>query len=248
LTLAGYRAALNPLLPGLFAWWIAIAGPAFGGPAPIVSRVCAGLALSACVAGPLVAAKKAQLGRALGILGFICLCSSAWLTAPSGLFSRRLDPVLGFVALGAFALFGVGWGAFELESIVSGATERTDAEASDPMAAPSSPLPGPALPFRLHISRALVFFALAVVAAFALLSASTLAAERERGILAEAAAGAAALGLIAAGAMVAERPSAAPSAQKDQERTRVRPRIPLSALACWVLGLAAVVLLAIFAR
>lgn len=178
------------LLPGVYAWVSTVAGPVAARGAPIISRVTAGLALIALIAGPLVALTRPRLGRAIGVYTFVALSLATWLSADALIAMGRLEPVRAGLGAAGWALFAFGWG-----------TVRTlgSVPEEDPNAIAGAPLPA-----RSELPRAtLVVFGLGLVGALVPLVLAWRVLRPGHALLAHAAAITAAIATVSAAAKIA---------------------------------------------
>lgn len=98
----------NPTVPSLHAWAVTVAAPALDEHAPWPARLCAALALAACIAAGLSARRHPVWARRLGIHLFVAFCAGSWLLLGTGSPRPSLVPlVLGSLGWAAFAF---GWG------------------------------------------------------------------------------------------------------------------------------------------
>lgn len=183
-------ARLNVLLPGLYAWVTTVAYPAAHPGAPLACRVAAGLALIALVAGPLVAARRARLGRAVGIFGFLVPTVAAWVFAGPLISAERVDPVRAAAGALGWGLFVLGWGSVRKTGFVP---------EEDPRA-----LPGDELPARAELPRgAVLVLALAVAGAVLPALLAWRVVRAEHALLAQAVALACGIATVSVGAEIA---------------------------------------------
>ncbi|MBX3184680.1 MAG: hypothetical protein KIT72_05290 [Polyangiaceae bacterium] len=103
--------AARVLVPGLYAWLVTVAMPAAHREAGWLPRVFAGLALIALVGGPLISAQNEQLGRRVGVFGFLGASLVTWIGLDAVLEVGRVDPLRAALGSVGWALFAFGWGS-----------------------------------------------------------------------------------------------------------------------------------------
>ncbi len=103
--------AARVLVPGLYAWLVTVAMPAWHREAGWLPRVFAVLALVALVAGLLLGAQREQLGRRVGVFGFVGCSLLAWVGLGAVLEVGRVDPLRAALGSVGWALFAFGWGS-----------------------------------------------------------------------------------------------------------------------------------------
>jgi hypothetical protein len=176
----------NMLLPGGYAWLTTVALPAAQRGVPATARVAALAALAALVGGPLIALARPRLGRAIGVLGFVGLCTVTWGLLGPAIGIERLEPVRAVLGTVGWILFALGWGS--VREVGSVPEDDPNALSGPPLPARSRLPPGsmailavgiagslPALYFAWRITRpdhALLGHAAAVLGAMALVAAS----------------------------------------------------------------------------
>jgi hypothetical protein len=178
------------VLPGLYAWALTVLAPAAARSAPTGARVMAALALLLLIAGPLLHLRRAALGRALGIHGFVGASVLCWVLLDGFAGVQRLDPVRAALGAVGWALFAVGWGRMR---------ETGSVPEKDPHV-----VAGPALPPRGALPRwANAAFAVALVGAIAPPLLAWRVARADHAVFAHAAAVAGSMALLTVGARVA---------------------------------------------
>ena len=124
----------NMLLPGAYAWLTTVALPAAQRGVSGAARVAAFAALVALLSGPLVALSRQRLGRAIGVLLFVGLCTLSWALLGPAIGIERLEPVRALLGTVGWILFALGWGSVR---------ETGTVPEEDPNALPGPPLPVP---------------------------------------------------------------------------------------------------------
>jgi hypothetical protein len=104
-------ARANMLLPGLYAWILTVAIPAFGHNAPSGARVTALGAPVALLTGVALAPSYPRWGRAFGVVGFVGLSLAAWVLLGSAVGTQRLEPVVSALGCLGWLLFSLGCGS-----------------------------------------------------------------------------------------------------------------------------------------
>ncbi len=188
--LRALRDRASTVLPGLYAWVTTVALPSVQHSARGSARVTAFLALLALLAAPLFIAQRPQVGRALGIFGFIGLSLLTWVLLGAGLVQNPGDPLLSALGALAFTLYALGWGSLRRRGVV-------------PEDGPNV-IPGPPLQPRARPPAAApVVFGVIVVCALAPVFLAFRVADAEHGLFAHAAAILAAILTITVGSRVA---------------------------------------------
>jgi hypothetical protein len=170
------------------AWGATLAPAGFGRGAPVLAGLLSVAALAAGLAGPVMARKSARTGRHVGITLFVSLAVATWLVGSAAIHPIRLDAirgVFGAIAWGVFALsWSERWGP------------RPDAVPADPEA--PLLLPRAALPLG-----AVPLTAVALAAALGYLVLAFRVRDPDRALLAQAAALACGVAVVAAAGVVA---------------------------------------------
>jgi len=179
----------NVLLPGLLAWISTVGVPAFERGAGAGTRILAGLALAAMVAGPLVSAAHPRAGRAVGIHATMVLCLMTWLALGPRISVLHLEPVRAAIGAVAWVFFAFGWGAVRAPGVPE----------DDPRAIPGAPLPARS---QLPLGATVVFGVGLLGAVLALLVAWR-AGRSSHALLAHSAAVVCAIALVVSAAKVA---------------------------------------------
>jgi hypothetical protein len=218
----------NMLLPGAYAWLTTVALPATQRGVSGTARVAAFAALLALLSGPLVALSRPRLGRAIGVLLFVALCTLTWALLGPAIGIERLEPVRALLGTVGWILFALGWGSVR---------ETGSIPEEDPNA-----LPGPPLPVRKRLPRgSMAILAVGMAGGLPALYFAWRVTRPDHALLGHAVAVIAAIALVASGARIAVdragyRPPSSPA-----ERINAAAR-PLGALAL-LLGLGFVWLL-----
>jgi hypothetical protein len=218
----------NMLLPGAYAWLTTVALPAAQRGVSGGARVAAFAALLALLSGPLVALSRPRLGRAIGVLLFVALCTLSWALLGPAIGIERLEPVRALLGTVGWILFALGWGSVR---------ETGSVPEEDPNA-----LPGPPLPVRKRLPRgSMAILAIGMAGSLPALYFAWRVTRPDHALLGHAVAVIAAIALVASGARIAVdragyRPPSSPA-----ERVNAAAR-PLGALAL-LLGLGFVWLL-----
>jgi len=97
------------LAPGLYAWAITVAWPAAQRLAPFESRLLAGAALVALVAGALLSRFWPFAARIAGLWLFVACSLGAWVLLARSIAPAHLDPVHGLLGSLGWAAFAVVW-------------------------------------------------------------------------------------------------------------------------------------------
>jgi hypothetical protein len=121
----------NVLLPGVYAWAATVLYPVSLHGASVPSRISSGAALLSLLAGVALAGRRAALGRALGLHGFVALCVFTWILLGSMVAVDRLEPTKAALGALGWVLFAFGWG---------GSREPEHVPEDDPRALPGEPL------------------------------------------------------------------------------------------------------------
>lgn len=196
------------------AWAMTVAPAAFRGPW-LLARATAALALAAGLLGPILAKRRRDVGRHLGISACLALCVVTWLLAAPALHPARLDPIR--AALGA-----VAWGVFALswsDPWAPRSRPASDAHASSLQA--RAGLPALALPIA----------STGVAASLALLVLAWRVRDPERALLAQAVALACAIAVIGASAVVATARGKRTDAPSCLTPAAIRPLVLLVTVA-----------------
>lgn len=179
----------NMLLPGLLAWVATVGVPAFERGVGPGTRITAGAALLAMVAGPLSSSAYPRLGRAVGIHVTMALCLVTWLSLGPSIGVQHLEPVRAAIGVVAWVLFAFGWGAVRAPGVPE----------DDPRAILGAPLPARSqLP-----AGASAIFAIGLVGAALTLFAAWRVARPSHALLSHAAAIVCAIALTVSAAKVA---------------------------------------------
>lgn len=220
-------AALGPpevLVAGLYAWGATVALPARA--APIGAWLTAAAAALALVGSAPLVRSRPPLARAVGVHGFLALAVATWAQLGSLAWSR-LDPVQGALGALAWMLWTVGWGALDRPA----------------RAAVGGPV---AFPPRVRPSRIPAHaLGLAAAGALGLLAKAWTIGSADRALFAHAAALAAGVFALLAGATVAVSLGAHRSGRPRSARARVSAALRPLALAA---ALVAAALAATFLR
>jgi hypothetical protein len=107
-------ARANMLLPGLYAWTLTVAIPAFGHGSPPSARVPALGAPVALLTGVVLAPLHPRAGRAFGVEGFVGLSLMAWILLGSAVGTQRLEPIVSALGGLGWLLFALGCGSIRL--------------------------------------------------------------------------------------------------------------------------------------
>jgi hypothetical protein len=198
-------AMLNVLLPGVYAWGATVAAPALV--SGLWALLAAASALLALLLGVGIHPVAPRLGRGLGILAFTGLSMLTWALARPALALDRLDPIRACLGGFGWTLTAIGWGS------LAGPVPSAVAESAT---APSADL----LPRkRLPLVRNVLVLGVALAGAFAATGTAWTVERQEPSLLAHAAAGLAALGLVTVGGIVV--------AERRQGRPPLEPRARL---------------------
>jgi hypothetical protein len=111
LRLSRFGLSAQTLIPGLYAWAVTVAGPAFGRGASLVAKAPACAAVAILVGGAAAEHRWGTRLRPAFTWGFVLTCAVTWGVAPAILTAMRADPV----RAGAGVL---GWGLFAFASAV----------------------------------------------------------------------------------------------------------------------------------
>jgi hypothetical protein len=182
----------------------------------------------ALVSGPLVALSRPRLGRAIGVLLFVALCTWSWALLGPAIGVERLEPVRALLGAVGWLLFALGWGSVR---------ETRSIPEEDPNA-----LHGPPLPVRKRLPRgSMAILALGMASSLPALYLAWRVTRPDHALLGHAAAAFAAIALVAASARIAVDRAAYRPPSSAAERVNSAAR-PLGALAL-LLGLGFVWLL-----
>lgn len=121
----------NLLLPGVYAWASTVLYPSTLRGAGLGPRIGAGLALVSLVAGAFVSPRKSDLGRNLGLYGFVGLSLTTWILLGNLVRVDRLEPMKAALGVIGWVLFAFGWGALR---------KPTSVPEDDPNVLPGEPL------------------------------------------------------------------------------------------------------------
>ncbi|MFO0568876.1 MAG: hypothetical protein U0263_24680 [Polyangiaceae bacterium] len=202
--LSSIPARTNMLLPGLLAWVSTVGVPAFERGVSAVARVSAIAALVAMVAGPMLEARSARLGRAVGIHATLALSIATWLLLGPVIGVQHLEPVRAAIGAVAWVLFAFGWGAVRAPGVPE----------EDPRAILGAPLPARS---QLPLGSTAIFVVGLVGAAIPLFTAWRVA-RPHHALLSHAAAVVCAIALVQGGVRIAverqdHRPMTPPTAR-----------------------------------
>jgi hypothetical protein len=218
----------NMLLPGGYAWLTTVALPAAQRGAPGSARAAAIVALFALLSGPLIALSRPRLGRAIGVLLFVALCTLAWALLGPAIGIERLEPVRALLGAVGWILFALGWGSVR---------ETGSIPEDDPNA-----LHGPPLPVRKHLPRgSMAILAIGMAGSLPALYFAWRVTRPDHALLAHAVAVMAAIGLVVSSAKISVDRAGYRPPSPTAERVNSAAR-PLGALAL-LLGLGFVWLL-----
>jgi len=218
----------NMLLPGGYAWLTTVALPAAQRGVPGSARAAAFVALLALVSGPLVALSRPRLGRSIGVLLSVALCTLTWALLGPAIGIERLEPIRALLGTVGWILFALGWGSVR---------ETGSIPEEDPNA-----LIGPPLPVRKRLPRgSMAILGIGMAGSLPALYFAWRVTRPDHALLGHAVAVIAAIALVASGAKIAVdragyRPPSSPA-----ERVNAAAR-PLGALGL-LLGLGFVWLL-----
>src|SRR5689334_22763886 len=98
------------LLPGLYAWLLTVELPALGRGVRVSARMTAIAALVALVLSVVVAARRIELARALGIYVFLGCSVLTWALIGSDLSTVHLDRIRAALGMLGWVLYAFGWG------------------------------------------------------------------------------------------------------------------------------------------
>jgi hypothetical protein len=104
-------AAAQASVPGIYAWAVTVAPPAWGRGSVSLGRVSAVVALAFLVLGAWGEWRLSTKLRLVGFWGFVLACALAWSAAPTGLAALRTDPVRGGAGMLAWAIFAFAFAA-----------------------------------------------------------------------------------------------------------------------------------------
>jgi hypothetical protein len=181
---------VHVVAPGLYAWALTVAEPAFIHASRPEARAAALVALVFLFAGAGLVVTRPGWSRAFGVYGFVAASLVTWLLVGDGLAPRRVDPISATLGALGWMLFVFGWGA---PRAVGSVPE------DDPHVVPGAPL----VP-RERIARgAGLMFAAALVAAAVLVVSAWRVVRGDHALFAHAAAVIASIGLVEAGVRVA---------------------------------------------
>jgi len=121
----------NLLLPGVYAWASTVLYPATLRGSGVIPKVAAGAALASLVAGAFVSPRNADLGRNLGLHGFVGLSAMTWVVLGNLVRVDRLEPMKAALGVIGWVLFAFGWRALR---------KPTSVPADDPHVLPGEPL------------------------------------------------------------------------------------------------------------
>ena len=180
----------NLLLPGVYAWASTVLYPATLRGAGVPARVTACAALLSLAAGTFASRRSPEMGRLLGLHGFVGLSATTWLLLSAVVRVDRLEPMKAALGAIGWVLFAFGWGALRKPAAVP---------EDDPHV-----LPGEALGPRGKLPTGAVVVLGAAVACAALpLSLAWRVTRAEHALFAHAVAVLCAIGLVTTGADVA---------------------------------------------
>jgi hypothetical protein len=180
----------NMLLPGGYAWLTTVALPAAQRGAPGTARVAAFAALGALLSGPMIAVSRPRLGRAIGVLLFVGLCTASWALLGPTIGVERLEPIRALLGTVGWILFALGWGSVR---------EVGSVPEDDPNA-----LLGPPLPARNRLPRgSMAILAIGIVGSLPALYLAWRITRPDHALLGHAAAVLSAMALVAASARIA---------------------------------------------
>jgi hypothetical protein len=177
------------LLPGLYAWLLTVELPALARGVRPSARLVAIAALLALVLSVVVAARRVDLARLLGIYVFIGLCVVTWTLIGSDLSAIHTDRIRSALGMLGWVLYAFGWGRMRAP-LPAGAD--ANAVAGSPLIART----------RLH-RRSVPVVVFAVVSALVLVALAFRVDRPEHAVLAHATAAACSLLVLAVGARVA---------------------------------------------
>jgi len=177
------------LLPGLYAWLLTVELPVLGRGVRAGPRVAALAALAALLAALLVAGRRHELARALGIYAFLGLSALTWALLGSDFSPIHLDRVRTGLGTLGWVLYAFGWGRMRAPSPFD----------VDPRIAPGAPL----VPRGRLDRRSLPVVVLAVLAALTFEALAFRVDRPEHAVLAHATAAACALLVLSTGTRVA---------------------------------------------
>lgn len=182
----------NLLLPGVYAWASTVLYPVTLRGAGIAARVVAGAAVASLVAGSVVNPRRAELGRNLGLYGFVGLSVATWVLLGGLVRVDRLEPLKAALGVIGWVLFAFGWGALRRPASVP---------EDDPHVLPGDPLrPRGELP-----TGAMLVLGAAVASAVLPLFFAWRVTRADHALFAHAVAILCAIGLVTTGAEVAVR-------------------------------------------
>lgn len=218
----------NMLLPGGYAWLTTVALPATQRGVSGSARAVAALAVLALLSGPLVALSRPRLGRAIGVILFVALCTLCWALLGPAIGIERLEPVRALLGAVGWILFALGWGSVR---------ETGTIPEDDPNA-----LRGPPLPVRKRLPRgSMAILAIGMAGSLPALYFAWRVTRPDHALLGHAVAVIAAIALVASGARIAVDRAGYRPPSSAAERVNSAAR-PLGALAL-LLGLGFVWLL-----
>lgn len=176
------------LVPGLYAWLLTVGLPVMARGVRAPPRLAAAGALATLLLGLLVAGRRLDVARVLGIYLFVLCSALTWSLLGSDLSPVRLDRVRTALGTLGWVLYAFGWGRVRVLPAEHGAH-----------VAPGAPLVARS---RLH-RRALPIVAFAVLAALVFEGLAFRVDRPEHAVLAHGVAVACALLVLSAGARVA---------------------------------------------
>jgi hypothetical protein len=101
----------NRIFSGGYAWLATVALPAATRGVGVAPRITAGAALASLLVGAWLSPRAPRLGRALGILAFVGLCTLSWLLMAPNIEPARLDRLRAALGGVGWLLFALAWGS-----------------------------------------------------------------------------------------------------------------------------------------
>jgi hypothetical protein len=222
----GLGATAQATVPGLYAWAVTVAPPAFARAAPEVSKVSAVLGALLLVLAPALEAKRPTAARLVSIWGLVVTSLVVWVLAPAAWTTpAHLDPVRSIAGM-------LGWALFAVASVVP-AVPRGTKEGGAPSGhrAPSRPLNRRGDSGR--IDAAIVIFGIGLAALLQVVGWR--AEEPERAILTRLVGLSAGLMIVGASGSVVVFRHTAHRPLPARQRAK-RAVLPLVLLALWIVG------------